>query len=101
MILEFVFICYLYDFLLIILNTVIKNIFVDCLLIEVCYMIGFIAEDIYEIYPIAADYHYDESGDVVIDGWNDKYIIPAMLKLIQEQKKEIDLLKKSVSNLSI
>ena len=24
-------------------------------------MIGFIAEDIYEIYPIAADYHYDES----------------------------------------
>ncbi len=64
-------------------------------------MIGFIAEDIYEIYPIAADYHYDESGDVVIDGWNDKYIIPAMLKLIQEQKKEIDLLKKSVSNLSI
>lgn len=37
MILEFVFICYLYHFLLIILNTVIKNIFVDCLLIEVCY----------------------------------------------------------------
>ncbi len=64
-------------------------------------LIGFIAEDIYEKYPIAADYHYDENGEILVDGWNDTYMIPAMLKLIQDQKKEIDLLKKSVSNLSI
>ncbi len=61
-------------------------------------LIGFIAEDIYEKYPIAADYHYDENGEVIVDAWNDKYIIPAMLKLIQEQKKEIDLLKKSIQH---
>ena len=64
-------------------------------------LIGFIAEDIYKKYPIAADYHYNENGEILVDGWNDTYMIPAMLKLIQDQKKEIDLLKKSVSNLNI
>lgn len=62
-------------------------------------LIGFVAEDIYEKYPIAADYHYDDNGDVVVDGWNKQYMIPAMLKLIQEQKKEIDKLKETINNI--
>lgn len=66
-------------------------------------LIGFIAEDIYEKYPICADYHMEDES-VVVDGWNQQYMIPAMLKLIQEQHKqletqqqEIEELKKSVS----
>ena len=62
-------------------------------------LIGFVAEDIYEKFPIAADYHYDDNGDVVVDGWNKQYMIPAMLKLIQEQKKEIDKLKETINNI--
>lgn len=66
-------------------------------------LIGFIAEDIYEKYPICADYHMEDEN-LVVDGWNQQYMIPAMLKLIQEQHKqletqqqEIEELKKSVS----
>lgn len=55
-------------------------------------LIGFIAEDIYEKYPICADYHM-ENDEVIVDGWNQQYMIPAMLKLIQEQHKEIETLK--------
>lgn len=56
-------------------------------------LIGFIAEEMAEIFPIAVD--YTEEGE--IDNWNEKYIIPAMLKLIQEQKNEIEDLKQRVS----
>lgn len=67
-------------------------------------MIGLIAEDVYDKYKIAADWHVDEdSGEVLVDGWNEQYIIPALLKLIQnqhkelqEQRKEIDQLKETV-----
>jgi hypothetical protein len=62
-------------------------------------MIGLIAEDVYDKYPIAADYHYDDAGEVVCDGWNDQYLIPAMLKLIQDQKKEIDAVRKELQAL--
>ena len=62
-------------------------------------LIGFIAEDIYEKYPIAADFHYDD-GKVVVDTWNEQYLIPPMLKLIQEQKKEIDTLKQKLATLT-
>lgn len=65
-------------------------------------MIGLIAEDVYDKYKIAADWHV-ESGEVLVDGWNEQYIIPALLKLIQnqhkelqEQRKEIDQLKETV-----
>lgn len=58
-------------------------------------LIGFIAEDVERVYPIAVD--YTEDGQV--DNWNERYIIPAMLKLIQDQKKEIDELKNRVSAL--
>lgn len=50
---------------------------------------GFIAEDVAEIYPIAAD--YEDDGKV--NDWNFRMIIPPMLALIQNNNKEIELLK--------
>ena len=58
------------------------------------YVIGFIAEDIFEKYPVAADCSIDDEGNTVVNDWNLRYIVPAMLKLIQDQKKEIIILKK-------
>lgn len=52
-------------------------------------MIGFIAENVYEHYPMAADYHIGDDGNVVCDGWNEQYLIPAMLKLIQNQHMQL------------
>ena len=52
-------------------------------------VIGFIAEVMAEKYPIAVQ--YDDEGRPEM--WEGNYIVPAMLKLIQEQKKEIDKLK--------
>lgn len=62
-------------------------------------VIGFIAEDIYEKYPITADYTIDDNGGTIVNDWNFRYMVPAMLKLIQDQKKEIDLLKHEIENL--
>lgn len=59
------------------------------------HLIGFIAEDIDVHYPQACD--YDDEGRP--SGWNTHYIIPAMLKLIQDQKKEIDNLKERIEKL--
>ncbi len=59
-------------------------------------LIGFIAEDIADVYPIATDYEIDEKGNKIVENWNERYIIPAMLKLIQEQHKEIEELKEIV-----
>jgi hypothetical protein len=60
-------------------------------------LIGFIAEDVERVYPIAVD--YTEDGQV--DNWNERYIIPAMLKLIQDQKKQIDNLEERISNMEV
>ena len=62
-------------------------------------LIGFIAEDIYEKYPIAADFHYEDDGKVVVDTWNEQYLIPPMIKLIQDQKKEIDNMRLEINEL--
>lgn len=51
--------------------------------------IGFIAEDVKEIYEPAVDYNEDGT----VEMWNYKVMIPAMLKLIQDQHKEIEELK--------
>lgn len=51
---------------------------------------GMYADDVAEIFPIAAD-HVD--GEV--ENWNERMLLPSMLKLIQEQKKEIDALRES------
>jgi hypothetical protein len=50
---------------------------------------GFIAEEVDEIYPLAADYE----GTIGIHTWNDRMLIPAMMALIQDLHKEIQLLK--------
>lgn len=57
-------------------------------------LIGFIAEDVAKVFPIAADYEIDKNGNVIVENWNERYMIPAMLKLIQELHKEIDELKR-------
>lgn len=47
---------------------------------------GFIAEDVACIYPSAVI--HDNDGNV--ESWDERRILPAMLSLIQEQKKQID-----------
>lgn len=59
-------------------------------------LIGFIAEDVLEKYKIAADYYINEKGESVCEGWNPQYMIPAMLKLIQEQHKRIVMLEEKL-----
>lgn len=53
-------------------------------------VIGFIAEDINKKYPCATEYD-EETGEV--NNWLERYIIPPMLSLIQEQHGEIEQLK--------
>ena len=63
-------------------------------------VIGFIAENVEKYYPIAVDKNYNkETGKSVVTDWNDKYIIPPMLKLIQEQHEEIEILKQEIQQL--
>lgn len=62
-------------------------------------VVGFIAEDVYENYKHAAAYYTDEDGKVVVDDWNPFFIIPPMLKLIQDQKKQIDALEERLARL--
>jgi hypothetical protein len=57
-------------------------------------IVGFIVEDLITHYPIAVD--RDEDG--LPEGWQPAYLIPPMLKLIQDQKKEIDELKEQLTN---
>ena len=54
---------------------------------------GFIAEDVADIYPVAADLDDDNKN---VETWNEQYLIPPMLALIQKQHKEIEELKKEV-----
>lgn len=56
---------------------------------------GFIAENIAKEYPIAADIN----DDGTVEDWNDRFLIPPMLKLIQEQKQMIDDLERRLSQL--
>ena len=58
------------------------------------YVPGLIAEDIAQIYPVAAVLDNGEPSD-----WDFRYLIPPMLKLIQEQKKEIDQLRADIDEL--
>lgn len=54
-------------------------------------LIGFVIENLNEKYPIAVD--KADEYDPKTWNWNSAYMIPAMLKLIQEQHKEIEELK--------
>jgi len=53
-------------------------------------VIGIIAEDVAEKYPCAVEYDI-ETGQ--ISNWNSRYLIPPMLKLIQDLYKEVEGLK--------
>lgn len=57
--------------------------------------IGFIAEEVEQAYPSAAE--YNENGQVEM--WNIKVIVPAMLKIIQDQQKVISELQTEVQQL--
>lgn len=57
--------------------------------------IGLIAEEVNEIYPIATEY----SEDGQVEMWNIKALFPALLKIVQDQQKEIDALKAEISNI--
>lgn len=53
---------------------------------------GFYAEDMQECFPDATD-HIELNGEIVPDNWNERMLIPAMMKLIQTQHEEIEILK--------
>jgi hypothetical protein len=57
--------------------------------------IGFIAEEVAEIYPFAAVVMNEK-----IETWEARNLLPPMLALIQQQKKEIDALKEKMEALS-
>lgn len=64
--------------------------------------IGFIAEELEKVYPLAVD--YDKQGRP--ESWNSRIIIPAMLKLVQDQhetqlkhEKRIRKLENKLSNI--
>lgn len=50
---------------------------------------GFIAEQVEKVFPIAVDHRFTPM-------WNSQILIPAMLKLIQEQHEEIEKLKEAL-----
>lgn len=58
-------------------------------------VLGFIAEEVAEVMPGAVD--YDEEGRPEM--WNVHVVVPAMLKLIQNQKHEIDELRARLDRL--
>lgn len=58
-------------------------------------VIGLIAEEVEEHYPIAV-YHNNLQQT---ENWNARYLLPPMLKLIQDQKKQIDALTARVEAL--
>lgn len=56
---------------------------------------GFYAEDVEEHYPLGV--YHNEDGTV--ENWKPDRIIPAMLKVIQEQDKEIAALKREIEEI--
>lgn len=57
---------------------------------------GFIIENMAEVYPIAVDKQTEDSKGW---SWNDHYIIPPMLKLIQMQHEEIEAIKAEIKEI--
>lgn len=57
-------------------------------------VIGFIAEDVDELYPIAVR-HEDGKAEM----WESNYIVPAMMELIKRQKQKIDELEERMARL--
>lgn len=57
--------------------------------------IGLLAEDVDAYFPNACIYNADGQPE----SWHERILLPAMLKLIQEQKQEIDSLNERLNNL--
>ena len=60
-------------------------------------VIGIIAEDVADKYPCAAEYD-DDTGQVI--NWMERYLLPPMLALIQEQHKQIESLEQENKELN-
>lgn len=60
-------------------------------------VIGILADDIERFYPVAA--MHDRYG--FIKNWDERYLIPPMLFLIQEQQKEMDIMNNQIINLQM
>lgn len=70
---------------------------------------GFYAEDIQKCFPKAVRYIREKdvtypnqlsvSEKLIPDDWEERYLIPGMLKLIQEQKKQLDLQEERITRL--
>ena len=56
---------------------------------------GFIAEEVAEIYPAAVI----RDNDGRVESWDERRILPGVLALVQDQRKEIDELKAETDNL--
>lgn len=54
---------------------------------------GFYAEDVDKYLPDAADYIEDKDGNLIPENWDDRTLIPYMVKCIQTQHEEIETLK--------
>ena len=60
-------------------------------------LIGFIIEDLEEVYPVAVQ--KEDEDDSKTWTWSPHMMIPPMLKLIQDQKKEIDELRSEIAEI--
>lgn len=57
-------------------------------------MPGFIAEEVFDIYPLAADIEDGESD--VVESWNERMMIPPMLSLIQDLYRQLEEIRNSI-----
>ena len=58
------------------------------------FQVGLIAEDVEKYFPSACIYSNNK-----LQGWRERLLVPAMLKLIQDQKKDIDYLYSKLEDL--
>ena len=56
-------------------------------------VVGLIAEEVNKVYPIAVNHSKDENGNITCEDWDVRYLVPAMLALIQEQNKRLKKLE--------
>ena len=58
-------------------------------------VVGLIAEEVNKVYPIAVSHSKDENGNITCEDWDVRYLVPAMLALIQEQNERLKKLEAS------
>lgn len=47
--------------------------------------VGFVAEQVEQVFPEAASYHTDEDGQPVLDGWDTDIVVAALVAKVKEQ----------------